>query len=79
MCSLRIENRILQKTSDEHIRKYGEQKKVVERSVGKLVKSIETRFSGVGMCISRAIQSWYSQIVAYFKKYNADMAGGSAR
>lgn len=52
-----VENgkRILEKNSEEMVRRYGEQKIVVRRGVGKLMKRVASRFVEVVICITCAI------------------------
>lgn len=53
MRSLNNEKRLLENTSDELMKKYGEQKKEVGRTVRKLLKSVATRFVSIAMCIEQ--------------------------
>lgn len=49
------EKKLIKNITEKLIRKYGEQCMVMVRNIGKMIKSISTRFIGVEMSISSAI------------------------
>lgn len=56
--SLANKKRLPEKIHEALMRKYGEQKSVVGRSVWKLVKTVAICLVGMDMSISRAIPKW---------------------
>lgn len=61
--SLKDRNKLLQKTNQKLKRKYGHQTSIKKKTVGKLNKSVHTRFVDMAMCISRVISK------RFFKRY----------
>lgn len=81
VCSLQDDTKVIQKPNPEVMRRYGEQNDVVGRSVGKLVKSISTRFAGIETCISRDITNRRLQNIPELGYFSAQLrrkwTGGS--